>query len=120
MWIWKPSVLLVSCLGIFVWREMSKAPPAPTPAYPQSWQIPRTITTLNGQVFQNVTIRSLSSDGGVIINHGPNAIKLPSGMVPAREMGIIVKTAPSSGVNQARQSPFVINSETLRPPRRHN
>ncbi len=114
MWIWKPSVLLASCLGFLAWREMSKPPPA---AYLQSWQIPRTITTTNGQVFQNVTIRSLTRDGGVIINHGANAVKLPSGAINAEVMAIIVKTAPASGVAETRQSPYTINPNTLHPPR---
>lgn len=99
MWIFKPYVLLAVCLGLLVWREWSRpavvpsvrdivvetpaptppappAPPVPTPRPLIPWAIPRTLTTTYGQTFKNVTIRSLTPDGGVVINYGVNAIKL--------------------------------------------
>ena len=115
MQVWKPTILLAAALGFFVWKEMSKKPVEPN--YPESWQIPRTLKTTNGQVFQNATIRSLAKDG-VVINHGSNTIKIPSGMMDAEAMAIIVKTAPATGSWNPRESPFVIDPNTLRPPQR--
>lgn len=61
---------------------------------PMAWGIPRTITTTNGQVFPDVTIRGLAADGGVIINLGPNAIKVPNGSLNAKTMQEILASQP--------------------------
>ena len=108
MWIWKPSILLAVGLGIFFWPAKE-----PAPVQAPSWSTPRTITALNGQVFRNVTIRNLTSDGGAIINHASNAIKIPGNLLSKEDMAMIVSAAPASGMHR---SPYTINENSfLRP-----
>jgi len=70
-------------LGLPKIRPATKSQPLP-------WIIPRTITTTDGRVYQNVTILGLSPDGGVTINYGPNAIKLTNGSLDAKTVQDIV------------------------------
>ena len=70
--------------------------PLQQPIPPTPWGIPRTITTLNGQVFANATILRVYADGAVTINFGPTAIKLPNGSLNAATMRDILAAQPST------------------------
>ena len=85
-------------------QEPAVPPPSPTPTPAVSstppplrdWRVPRTLTTRTGRVYRNVTIHSISRDGGVVIYYGANAIKLPSGTLSEEDVTEIIATQPKS------------------------
>ena len=68
--------------------------PVQQPINSTPWEIPRTITTRNGQVFRSATILKVLPDGGVVINYGQNAIKIPNGSLDEKTIQEILAAKP--------------------------
>ena len=61
---------------------------------PLPWNIPRKIVGTSGRVYPYVTIVRVWNDGGVTVNLGPNAIKIPGGEIDGPTMKAILAAAP--------------------------
>ncbi len=91
-------LLLVLIVGYLYWSGFFTPKPPPEPEV-ISWVTPRDIRTTNGQLYENATIRGVMPDGGLVINHRGNTIKIAGNLVPADTMKEVERAKPTPSPN---------------------